>query len=203
MSRDEYEAIDAMNASTLVHGLKSMWALKWYVDMGMRETPALQFGQQYHELVLEPEEFEKRFIIKPAFHLYPENHTWIPRSKYEKDPGKYTVLERSEKQVKVRSQSASTTWCKEKVKVFAKEEAGKEFMEEAKYHDAMNMVQGIGRNPLAMSTIRGSEREVTVRGEIEGVPFKGRIDLRHQEGFADIKGTPDVSEKKFGYQECP
>ena len=63
MNFDEYLKIPALNHSTLVHALKSRKSLRRAIVEGIEPTPAMQFGTQYHELILEPEEFEKRFCL--------------------------------------------------------------------------------------------------------------------------------------------
>lgn len=65
-SRAKYDAIDAMNVSTLLHGLKSMAHLKYRLDHIVTETSEdLDIGTATHLAVFEPAEFEKRVILAP------------------------------------------------------------------------------------------------------------------------------------------
>jgi exodeoxyribonuclease VIII len=64
--REQYDAIEAINISTLAHGLKSMAHLKCYLDEGKRESnDALRFGQLVHLVVFEPHLVETRVIPAP------------------------------------------------------------------------------------------------------------------------------------------
>lgn len=65
-SRAKYDAIDAMNISTLLHGLKSMAHLKWFLDHRQGQSSEdLDIGIATHLAVFEPAEFEKRVCTAP------------------------------------------------------------------------------------------------------------------------------------------
>jgi len=68
MSEQEYRNMDAINASALKDYIKSpLLYLKRYVQKLMPNEPteAMEFGTALHMYALEPEEFQKTFIVKP------------------------------------------------------------------------------------------------------------------------------------------
>jgi len=66
--RAEYDAIKALNISTLLHGVRSMAHLKSYLDNPTVETSdALDIGIATHIAVYEQNTFEKRVVKSPKF----------------------------------------------------------------------------------------------------------------------------------------
>ena len=63
MTREEYDACDAMNQSTLKHGLKSMSALKAAMDKPSEPSEAMEFGTLVHTCILEPDAVEQRYYV--------------------------------------------------------------------------------------------------------------------------------------------
>lgn len=177
--REKYEDIDAMNASTLVHGLKSMWAMKCALDRKVEPTPGMVFGSQYHCLILEPKEFRDSHAVMPNFAKDPDNVD-----------GKGNA-----------STSGNTAWAKRRKTLFFQdaEAEGTAIISEDNFNKAIQMIEGLQRNPVAMDLLTSSRKEVTLQGEIGGIRFKGRVDLWNGRQLSDIKGTQDASEYKFGY----
>jgi hypothetical protein len=175
----EYQAIPRLNASTLVHGQTSMRALRHAIHGRAKPpTKALRFGSKYHELILEPEEFERRFCVMPNYAAMPENVT-----------GKGEP-----------STSWGTTFCKESKTSFetmARLE-GKEVITREEYDRGLCMCEAIAEKPGAVEIIRSCEKEVTLLGEIDGVPVKGRLDLCGSLIIADLKGTKSCDPQSFG-----
>jgi len=174
----EYQQIQAMNPSTLVHGRKSMRSLKNAINGRSKEpTNAMRFGNKYHTLILEPEEFEKSFSVMPNYAAMPENVT-----------GKGE-----------RSDSWATVFCKESKRSFesATELDGKQVITRDEYDRGLAMCESIADDEYASFIIRTSKREVTLTGEIEGISFKGRLDLCGGI-LADLKGTANAEAIAFG-----
>jgi hypothetical protein len=174
----QYQRIMAMNPSTLVHGRKSMRALKAAIDGGSSEpTQAMRFGNKYHTLILEPEEFEESFCVMPNFAAMQENVT----SKGD------------------RSDSWATSFAKESKKAFERQAEldGKQVITREEYDRGLAMCEAVANDPYASELIATSKREVTLLGEIEGVEFKGRLDLCGDK-IADLKGTATVEAIAFG-----
>jgi hypothetical protein len=198
--RTTYDDISAMNASTIVHGYDgvglegvrtSMRRLKRALDGERKATEGMIFGIQYHSLILEPEEFEKRFTVVPDFGKMEGNVD-----------GKGNP-----------STSASTTWAKRrKAQFFADCEAeGIDIVHDADRRIAENkldrlrgIVRGLKDCRRAQQMLAECAREVTLQGEIDGIPYKGLVDLLGPNGsyFADLKGTVSASDVPFGKKQC-
>jgi exodeoxyribonuclease VIII len=66
MPRAQYDAIEAINISKLIHGVKSMAHLKQHLEEYSHATSdALRFGQLVHLVVFEPHLVEERVISAP------------------------------------------------------------------------------------------------------------------------------------------
>jgi len=173
ISWDDYCNIKRMNPSTLVAGCKSMLRLKRAIDGGFpEETKAMRLGTGIHALLLEPEEFESRFCVVPSFNLDSENVT-----------GKGE-----------RSESKATSYYKAKVAEFQSLNQGKCFLDRTQYDQALSCIEALNARKHFRELVHESNKEVTVYGEIEGVPFKGRLDLLHPACICDLKTTYDVAQ---------
>lgn len=181
MTFEEYKAIEAMNASTLVASQKSMLHLKDRIEQGFGEpSPAMVFGTNVHKMVLEPDEFKRKFVVVPPFHLDDENVS-KPKRKGD-EPQKST--------------SKGTVYCKEKTSEFARMHPGVEFISQSDFDDAISMLQSLNRNHEARDIIQNSESERTILGKIDGVECKARLDLIGS-CTVDLKTTADIRPDQF------
>lgn len=183
MTEKDYRAAPGMNVSLLVHGLKSMRHLRWEMDHPTEQTPAMRRGTMAHTFILEPDEFHKRYVIQPPFHLDAANCS-----------GK------GKKQVP--SQSKLTTYYKERVAEFEAEHEGAEIITEADVEWCEAVRQSVLSEPPAEMWLDVCEREVVLFGEICGMKCKGRLDLlsRQHGAVVDLKFTTDVRPRLFGNQ---
>ena len=181
---DSYRANERMNASTLVYGIKSMRSLfRAITQGGIEETNAMRLGTGIHCLVLEPEEFEKRFCVMPSFELDARN---IRAAK-----NKTESLEDR------RTNSKATSFYKSSVALFESANTDKCILTRDQYDTALMCIESINGHHSARKYIDGYDKEQTLFGEILGVPCKGRVDLLG-ECIVDVKTTGDVSESAFG-----
>ena len=179
----DYCQIERMNPSTLVHGRTSMRALKYAMQGRTKEpTQAMQFGNKYHCMILEPEEFEATFLVMPNYANDPENVVVSGPTKGD------------------RSYSWATKFAKEAKQSFETmaELDGKQVITRQEYDDGLYMCESVMAKPSAANIITTCKREVTLLGEIGGVEFKGRLDLCGDGIIADLKGTRSVEVEKFG-----
>ena len=173
----DYCQVKRMNPSTLVAGVHSMKRLKSRIDEGFpEETNAMRKGSGGHALLLEPDQFEKRFVVVPDFNLDPDNVT-----------GKGD-----------RSESKATTYYKFKIAEFARDNDSKTFLSRKDYDNCLYAVESIHSRPAMRELVTSSLKEVTVYGEILGVPFKGRLDLLNTTTISDLKNTASVHKRAFG-----
>lgn len=173
----EYRKVERMNASTLVHGLHSMRRLKRYIDKGGEEETTLckELGVATHALLLEPEEFERRYVVMPDYHLLPENVTAKG----------------------VQTDSKNSTFYRDRVKEFCAANATKQIIAREQFDKCLYAIECIRAHHSAPELLN-AKPEQTLIGEIEGVPFKGRIDLLGKGWFADLKTTYNASPYAFG-----
>lgn len=179
MTFEEYKAIPAMNASTLVHGFKSMRALKAAIDQGDEApTKAMRFGSQYHVKILEPRVFEQAYCVMPNFASHPDN------ADKKGNP----------------STSAATFFVKQRTREFQSyaSERGQQIIKQQDFDTCLKMCKSVYANSFASQLIDQSKSEVTLEGEIEGVPFKGRLDLIRPGILSDVKSCASAADHAFG-----
>lgn len=180
MPWEQYRGLPRMNPSTIVYGMESRRHLLHAATCGgIEPSNDMRLGTGIHAMTLEPHTFADTFVIIPAFHLYPENVT---------------------KEGKI-STSTATDYCKQKTADFLRNEAdGRQILSAEQYDRALSAVQAIKQCLRAEELVRISEPEVTMLGEIEGVRFKGRIDLLAEAVIGDIKTTVSCNPWKFSRQ---
>jgi hypothetical protein len=176
----DYLAIKRMNPSTLVCGLPAnggMRNLRHVMSKGFEDTStkAKRIGSGVHSLTLEPEEFEQRFVVVPAFELDADN---LRKPKRKDEP----IEDR-------RSDSKATDYYKRRVSEFMADNKGKEHLSRSEYDTALCCIEAIRECDEAREIIEraGKNKEVTIEGVIEGVPSKGRLDLLIPSEISDIK----------------
>ncbi len=172
---DEYRELDLMNASVLVKGRKSMKELRHAKEVGFVATDKMRFGSGVHCLLLEPEQFDATYAVVPDFHL--------DRGNLTKDGEQST--------------SKATKYVKAKVAEFKEANKDKEFLPHEDVEKAKRMIEAIRNHPSANMWFEDSKKEVTILGEIEGLRFKGRIDLFGR-AIVDLKNTNNASPFAFG-----
>ena len=81
ISNDAYRQKPGVSASDLKLMMKSMATYKYAKEHPEEtDTPAFLFGRAYHKLMLEPDDFEKEFIVSPKF----DRRTKEGKAAYEK-----------------------------------------------------------------------------------------------------------------------
>lgn len=181
LSWEEYCSIVRMNPSTLVYGIKSVRSMKRVMDKGFtEETNAMRLGTGIHALLLEPDEFEERFVVMPPFNLDKEN---LRAPKRKDEP----IIDRM-------TDSKQTSYYKAKVAEFHEANQGKCIIDRHQYDTALTCIEAINSRDHFRELVESCEKEVTLTGEIDGVPFKGRVDLLRDGVIADLKTTKDVAQ---------
>jgi hypothetical protein len=181
----DYVQVKKMNPSTLVAGCKSMLSLYNRINEGFQEeTNAMRLGSGSHALLLEPEEFEKRFCVMPDFHLSANN---LREAK-----------NKSESFEDRRTDSKATKFYKREVAAFAADNPDKTIIGRTQYDQCLRAIESIWDRPRMRELVESSAKEVTVYGEICGIECKGRLDLLNRKKFADLKNTVSVAKRDFG-----
>lgn len=181
MSWQDYLQFPAMNASTLVSGRKSMKQLRYAIDNPKPETGAMLAGKVVHSLVEMDTKLDEHFAVMPDYHLWAENVT----AKGEA------------------STSKSTTFYKESVKQFHRENPLAHIVSESDLAKARGCVSAIFNDEVAKPAILECMREVSITAMIQGVECKGRLDLlaldeqKRTAIVRDIKTTTNIEKYSF------
>jgi len=136
----------------------------------------MRIGTGVHALLLEPEQFASRFVIMPDYHLDEDNVT-----------GKGE-----------RSESKATSYYKSRCREFCTANRDKLILSQDDFNKSLTCISALRRRPAIRKHLEGANTEVTVLGEIEGVEFKGRIDILKPNAIVDLKTTNDVTPRLFG-----
>ena len=146
----------------------------------------MRMGSGTHCLLLEPDQFEKRFCVMPDFHLSEHNYR---KPKYKDEP----MEDR-------RSDSKGTTYVENSVKAFVKDNPGKTIIGRTQYDQCLRAIESIWDRPKMRELVESSMKEVTVYGEICGVPCKSRLDLLNggERIIGDLKNSASVHKRDFG-----
>ena len=175
MTEAEYRADPRMNVSLLVHGLKSMRQLKHVIDNPQEQTPAMKLGTMAHVYLLQPDVFDKRYVVMPNYEFDASNCT---------DKGKPST-------------SKLTNYYKSRVSEFEAENFGSDIVSRADIDWCEGIAESVRADPKAAELLGYCEKEVPLFGSIEGVECKGLIDLLNPLVLGDLKTTVDVSPHKF------
>lgn len=182
MTEQEYRADSRMNVSLLVHGLPGDGSMKHLRSEQLDpspQTPAMRRGTMAHTFMLQPEEFDRRYVRMPAF---------------EYDEANFSGSGKTAK----RSTSKNTKWYQNRVAAFLEEHEGAEIIEAKDLEWCEAISKAVYSAPEAREILDACEWEVPLFGEIEGVECKGLLDLLSQTLYADIKTAVNVHPKKFG-----
>ena len=91
MSNEEYHAHPALGSSSLKQLLKSPY--KFFQGIKINQTKAMVIGSTVHKLVLEPQDFDKEFIVCPKFDLRTNNGKFAKAQFEEMSEGKTIIDE--------------------------------------------------------------------------------------------------------------
>lgn len=176
MPFEEYLKLDALNASTLVHGFESMKRLKGAMDgkFGV-ESKEAELGSIVHALV-EGQALE--LAVMPD---------------YSKDP-------RNVDGKGNRSTSWATSWAKSMKAEFEHYNEDKTILSQSDFERVQGMFKALLDNPDAVETMRNSHQEIVAVAEFEGVLLKARLDGLKKDTslFWDVKTTQSAAPAAFG-----
>lgn len=175
---EQYKSIRKMNPSTIVAGRVSMLALKDAIDNPRQETDAMRFGTGFHVLLLTPQEFDAQYTVEPDWASMPENKTADGRP----------------------STNSGTTFVKTMRAKF-RESDSRYPMSSNDYYLCRSMVRSLHSKPEIRELFESAHnnREVTLEGIIEGVEFKGRVDMLCPTCIPDVKTSKTVDARQFYY----
>lgn len=172
----EYRAAPGINASLLVHAMKSWRQFRYVQEHGYRPKVSTVVGSGAHTLVeaWNMDVFHQLFAVMPDFKRSPDNVT------------------------KAGNRSRATTdWSRQQEEAFRANES-REILTEKEAKRIRRIVMAIGDHKEASHLIASSEREQSVYAEIRGVQCKGRVDGLCGRTLWDLKTTRDVTPGVFG-----
>jgi hypothetical protein len=177
MDESTYRALPHMNASTLVHSLRSMKRMRRMMTEPQSRivTPDMEFGTAVHMAILEPAQFNAEYVVMPDFHRDGANVT---------QGGKST-------------NSKATSYYKQSVEQFERENQGRKILSRYDMDRIMQCVKAVSDKGLD-HLIHSCSKEVVLLGQIDGVECKGKLDLLKPGYLADLKTTNDCELRAFG-----
>ena len=178
-SAEQYRAAPGLNASTLVHALKSWKQFRYVQQHGYRPKVSTAVGSGLHTLVecWNMDVFDSMFSVMPDFKKHPDNVRDDGQRSYHK-----------------------TGWVRAQEEGFevAAKEMGLELVTTAESRRIRRMIHAIEEHKEAAHLIASSQREVSVYANLWGVDCKGRLDGICGDVLWDLKTTRDVTPGRFG-----
>lgn len=171
--------LDEASASGLKQILRSpAHFVEWAKGESDKDSPALRFGKAFHCAVLEPDVFERTYVVLPA-----------------DAPQRPTAAMLKAKQPSPESIARVTWWSDWRAM-----NAGRVELSAEDFDRARRMADAVRAHPVAAGLIVGGDREVTMRWQDEetGIWCKSRPDLRAAGEFVmDLKSCRDASHEGF------
>lgn len=172
--------LDEASASGLKQILRSPAHFKHWVETpdDDKESAALRFGKAFHCAVLEPDVFDRTYVVLPA-----------------NAPAKPTDAMWKAAKSSPESQARKDWWTD-----WIARNAGRIELSAADYDRARRMADSVRAHPVAAGLLVGGERETTFRWRDEetGIACKSRADLYLRgEYLMDLKTCRDASAEGF------
>lgn len=170
MNFSDYEAIDAVNWSTLSEMRNSPKHYKHRLSTPKPDTVALRRGRIGHVALFEPERFEDTYIVEPDF-------------------GDCRKTDRTSKEEAKGNKTRRDAW--------RKQNTGRILVTAAEYAQATAVRDAVRAHPEAMKYLQAgiAEQSVTWTDAATGLPCKARLDWvsRSEPAVVDLKLCRDIS----------
>lgn len=195
ISWEQYQQIPYVSPSKLKHGLKSMKRLKRVLDGNAEDLEPSEkttaVGRAVHAMVAG--QYQELCAEMPAYQTHAENVATAkkrPSKIYRVHSNTPTVAgQKWLDELAVRglpadhagdimeqSDSKSTSYYQDSAKQFREDHAGKTVLTEIEAATAKKVMRHINGHADAKEAISGSQHEVTIIAQIEGIPCKTRMD---------------------------
>jgi hypothetical protein len=173
---EEYLRIDALSGSDIVNFSRTPADFLKGRTIGKEKTAAMRKGTLLHCLVLEPQEFKKRYCIEP---------THLPNG----EPMRKPAIDGSMRKTK-EGKAYYLEW--------EAENAHKICVSQADYNEALIQKGAVHLNPDAVRLLKKCTfKEAVLEWEFEGIKCKGQVDAFCPGLLVDLKTTANVEPDKF------
>ena len=166
----DYREIEAINASSLAEVDRSPRHWKFFRDNPSPPTKAMEFGTAFHEMVLEPDEFSKHYVVNP-------HGNWRT-----KDSREFKAAMEAQGKIALNDNDATTPW------------------EYGEYGRLLKMADAVKMSQEAMTLLAGKkELTIVWRDPDFDLLCKGRIDCRNEPRnlLVDLKSSRNAAEDDF------
>lgn len=198
----DYDAIEAMNWSTLKHLAVSPKMLRWRVDNPRPDTPALTRGRAIHCAVLEPERWASEYRRQPDFGDLRTNRGKAARAEWLAELAGDGCIARPYFDSRTKAGKAARADFEASVPTGVRVLVGDEDAADVlgdrvtvltadEYDLAERCAEAVREHPKASELLRGGRAEETATwtDEETGVRCKGRLDFVRPVGVLDVKSS--------------
>lgn len=190
ITNEDYHAAAGFSRTQLMHLDKSPYHFWYNVLSGEAEkpkdTPSKVIGNAFHTLLLEPNLFDKEYIIKPRLEQLPEKVLM-------KDVGKeqYEQVKQARNEARERNLLL--------VHEFDANRKNKIIITEAEFAKVSKMVEMVKRHDIVDTLLKDAvyEKSIFWNDPETGILFKARPDIWSSKMVVDLKTITDVAEYKL------
>lgn len=191
LSNEEYHAHkDSISRSAIMDYLDSpykYWA-KHVSPLRQQkiQTHQMMFGEAFHTLILEPTEFEKRFIVEPVMHKSP-----VRVLLKNVGPEKFNAYKNSKAAIDALNDALTEE--------FDNKLMDKKILTVSEFMKLKEMKSALMAHPQAWDLIEGALYETSYfwNDTESGLTVKARPDILHQNMIIDLKTIANASPRSF------
>ena len=203
MDNKEYHERNELGSTDLKYLLKSVKHFIDYKQSEQKETPAMLFGTLVHALVLEPKTVKDNYAApfkapEGSISTVPELKIYVEQNDLHEKPKGLKKDELISLISELKPDAPVVEILKSK---HEKENEGKILLDEKTASEAKEMYKAIRSHPIAQ-ILNNGQSEVSMFGEISGVPVKARPDYLNQSVIVDLKTCKDASPNGFVKAAC-
>ena len=195
----QYQAVEALNISSLVNIKKSPEAFKWHLN-NREETASLTIGRLLHTLILEPETVGNTYAIEPnkkdfKFVTVDDIKPLLELHGLKKTGKKEDLLASLRPFLsndEIRQVYDFT------LQAFNLETEGKEKVSAKDFDKCVEISSKVLADLRISKMLRhNGQPEISIEQEIDGIKVKGRVDFLSENFFLDYKSCQDCSPEAF------
>jgi hypothetical protein len=199
ISFQDYQKINAINISSLVHIKKSPENFKWHIE-NRKDSKSLSIGRLLHAMILEPGLVLSNYAVGPN----ESDYKIVTADDLKPLCDKYQVKKGKTKSETINSLCQFLTK-EERLQIydlsydaFLIDSNGKEIISFDDFSECKNISKKLLSDSRILKMLNnGGHPEVSIENKIDGVAVKGRIDFLSDNFFMDYKSCQDCSVESF------